>query len=139
MKTAVVYYSYTGKTRELAAKMAEAEQAELLEVRETKRRSTFSAYVFGSLAARRQKKAKIQPVGFSLSGYDRILVAVPLWAGFPAPAFQNILELIPQGKEIELTITSGSGNSSGSKEKTLALAAGRGVKIVKYQDVKTSG
>lgn len=138
MKTAVLYYSYTGKTRALAKKRAGEEGAELIEVRERKPRSTLGAYVMGSLAARRRKKAEILPVSHDLSVFDRFLILIPLWAGFPAPPFNNMLDLLPKGSEVELVITSGSGNSGGSKEKTIALAAAKGIKIVKYQDVKTA-
>ncbi len=138
MKTAVLYYSYTGKTKALAEQRAGEEGAELIEIRERKTRSTLGAYVAGSLAARRQKKAEILAVPRGLSAFDRFLVLVPLWAGFPAPPFNNILDLLPTGSEVELVITSGSGNSSGSKEKTMALAAAKGIKIVSYQDVKTA-
>lgn len=138
MKTAFVFYSYTGKTRALAEKRAGKEQAELIEIKEKKRRSTVAAYVLGSLAARRQKRAEIEPVAADFADYDKIVVAVPLWAGFPAPAFNSILELLPRGAKVELIITSGSGNSTGSREKTMALAASKGVQIVSYEDVKTA-
>lgn len=138
MKTAVVYYSYTGNTRELASQKAEEEKADLFEVKEAKQRSVFSAYVFGSFSAMRQKKAAVLPVTFSLSDYDKIIVAVPIWAGSPAPAFHNILELIPAGKKVELIFTSGSGDSGRSKSKTLALAAQKGLTVTGYQDVKTA-
>lgn len=138
MKTAVIYYSYTGKTRALAEKKAHKANADIIEIKDKKRRSTVEAYVLGSLAARRQKKTDIAEAAADFSSYEKIIVAVPLWAGFPAPAFNNILELLPNGAEIELILTSGSGNSGGSKEKSIALAAAKGIKIVKYQDVKTS-
>lgn len=138
MKTVVIYYSYTGKTRTLAEKKARKEKAELIEIKEQKARSTIGAYVAGSLAARRQKKSVILEIALDLSAFERIIIMVPLWAGFPAPAFNNILELLPKGCSVELIITSGSGNSGGSKDKTITLAASRGIKVVKYQDVKTA-
>lgn len=138
MKTAIIYYSYTGKKKKLAEKKVRKDNADLIEIKEKNRRSTVGAYVVGSLAARRQKKTEIETVFADFSDYDRLIIMVPLWAGFPAPAFNNILELIPPGKEIELIITSGSGNSSASKEKTIALSATKKVRVVKYQDVKTS-
>lgn len=138
MKTAVIFYSFTGKTRKLAEREAEKEAADLIEIKECRRRSIIGAYVGGSLAARRQRKTEIEAFTINLSEYDRIIVAVPLWAGFPAPAFNNMLEVIPEGKEIRMIVTSGSGNSSGSKEKTIALAAQKGIHVIEYQDIKTS-
>jgi len=138
MKTAVIYYSYTGRTRKFAAEKAAADSAELIEIREKKPRSKIGAYILGSMAAKGQKKSEIENVTTDFRQFDRILVAVPLWAGFPAPPFNNILELLPENTEIELVITSASGNSESSREKTTALAASRNIRIVKYQDVKTS-
>lgn len=139
MKTALIFYSYTGKTKALAVKKARKENAELIEITERKPRSTVGAYVAGSFAAMTRRKAAITPLSKDLTGYERYIVMVPLWAGFPAPAFHNILELLPSGSKIELTITSGSGDSSHSKQKTYDLTASKGVKIVKYLDVKTAG
>ena len=79
--------------------------ADLIEVKEKRNRSTFNAYVCGSLAARRQKKTEIKEVTFDLSEYAKVIVAVPIWAGFPSTPFNNILELLPAGKEIELILS----------------------------------
>lgn len=138
MKSVIIYYSYTGKTRELAEKTARDIEADLIEIKEKRNRSTFNAYVCGSLAARRQKKTEIKEVTFDLSEYEKVIVAVPIWAGFPSTPFNNILELLPEGKEIELILTSGSGNSKGSKEKTISLAKQKNIKVIKYTDVKTT-
>lgn len=138
MKTVVIYYSFTGKTKAIAEAKAAELNTDLIEIKEVKKRSTFGAYVFGSFSAMKQKKTTIENVTVDLSDYDKIVVAVPLWAGFPAPAFNNILELIPSGKEIELIITSGSGNSTKNKDKTIALANENGIKITSYQDIKTA-
>ena len=136
MKTLVIYYSYTGKTKELVGKLAAQNELDILEVKETKRRFAFNAYVFGSLAARGQKQAELQPFDADFSAYDKIILAMPLWAGYPAPAMNNLISLLPSGKDVELLITSGSGNSSGSAEKTKALVAARGCRVTKYEDIK---
>jgi len=138
MKTAVVFYSFTGMTKKFAEDEARRDNAELIEIKEKKPYSKPGAYIFGSLHARGRKKAVIEPGTADFDSFDRILVAVPLWAGFPAPPFNNILELLPGNTEIELFITSASGNSGGSKEKTISFAASKNIRIVKYQDIKTT-
>ena len=40
MKSVIIYYSYTGKTRELAEKTARDIDADLIEVKEKRNRST---------------------------------------------------------------------------------------------------
>ena len=67
MKTAIIYYSYTGKTKAISEKKARKEKADLIEVKDLKHRSVFSAYVFGSLASMMKKKAKVQPISCDLS------------------------------------------------------------------------
>lgn len=138
MKTAIIYYSYTGKTKAISEKKARKEKADLIEMKDLKHRSVFSAYVFGSLASMMKKKAKVQPISCDLSTYDRIIIAVPLWAGSPASPFHNIVKMLPAGKPVEVIITSGSGDSSGCKEKVKECIAAQGARMTKYLDVKTS-
>ena len=111
MKTAIIYYSYTGKTKAISEKKARKEKADLIEV---------------------------QPISCDLSTYDRIIIAVPLWAGSPASPFHNIVKMLPAGKPVEVIITSGSGDSSGCKEKVKECIAAQGARMTKYLDVKTS-
>ena len=136
MGALVIYYSYTGKTKRLAETLAKDLQADVIELKEAQKRSTLSAYLLGSQAARKQEQAKLQDFNSDFSSYDKIIIAAPIWAGYPAPAMNNVIALLPEGKEIELILSSGSGKSKGSAEKTKALIEARGCKVVKYQDVK---
>lgn len=138
MKTAVVYYSFTGKTKELAEKKAQQEEADLIGIREIKERSTLSAFTAGAFLSMRRKAVPIQTIKADLGIYDKIIVAVPLWAGCPAAPFNSILEKIPSGKKIEMIVTSGSGDSSKGKDKTLRLASSKGIEIISYEDIKTT-
>lgn len=136
MKTLTIYYSYTGKTKKIAESAAKQEAADLIEVREKNTRSKFNAYVFGSLAARRQKQSDLQPFNADFSVYDKIIIAMPIWAGYPAPAMNTIINLLPKGKNVALIMTSGSGSSKGTSEKTKSLIAAKACDVVSYQDVK---
>ncbi len=136
MKTLVIYYSYTGKTRKLAKETAEKENADIVEVKDQKRRSTIGAYVAGSFAAMKQKESKIEKMECDFGQYDKIIILMPIWAGYPAPSMNNIINKLPEGKDVELIMTSGSGNSGKSADKTKALITGRGCKVIKYSDVR---
>lgn len=138
MKTLVIYYSYTGKTKELATQIAKEQPADLVEVHERKRRSALSAYVLGSFAARGRKDAKLQSFACDFSAYDQIIIAMPIWAGYPAPPMNNVISALPSGKTVKLVMTSGSGNSRGSAEGTKRLISDRGCSVTSYRDVKTS-
>lgn len=137
MKTLVIFYSYTGKTRELASKKAVELGADIIEVKETKKRGKINAYVVGCFQAMKQKKATIEPIDTDLNTYEKIIIMMPIWAGHPAPAFNNIASILPAGKQVELIMTSGSGNSGGSAEKTKALIKASGCKVTEYIDVKS--
>lgn len=137
MKTLVIFYSYTGKTRELASKKAAETGADIIEVKERKKRSKFNAYVVGCFQAMKQKKAIIEPIDTDLNAYEKIIILMPIWAGHPAPAFNNIIEILPAGRQVELIMTSGSGNSGSSAEKIKAMIKVRGCEVVKYIDVKS--
>lgn len=137
MKTLVIFYSYTGKTRELASKKAAELDADIIEVKEIKKRSKLNAYVVGCFQAMRQKKTAIEPIDTDLNAYEKIIIMMPIWAGHPVPAFNNIASILPAGKQVELIMISGSGNSGGSAEKTKAIIKARGCKVVGYLDVKS--
>lgn len=136
MKTLVIFYSYTGKTREIAKKIAETENTDLIEVKEKKNRSKLNAYLIGSFASMRQKATELLEFDGDFSKYDKIVIAMPIWAGYPAPPMNNIIGLLPDGKDVELILTSASGKSDGSTEKTKALVAAKGCNILKYEDIK---
>lgn len=137
MKTLVIFYSYTGKTRQYANKLAGEENADIVEVKEKRRRSKISAYVSGSFAAMKRKPAVLEEYNCNFSAYDKIIIVMPIWAGHPAPAMNNIIKDLPGGKDIELIFTSGGGRSSSSAEKTKELVQKQGSNVVKYLDVKS--
>lgn len=136
MKTVVVFYSYSGKTKTVAEKLAEKESADLIEVKETTIRSKIKAYTAGSLAAMKRKQVELQEFNSDFSAYDKIIIAMPIWAAHPAPAINNIIHLLPSGKMVELVMTSGSGNSKKSETETKSLIEARGCHVVSYRDVR---
>ncbi|NWF78079.1 MAG: flavodoxin [Chloroflexi bacterium] len=92
MKSLVVYYSLTGKTKLVAQVIAEALNATLVEIQETKpRRLGPLVYVVGSFAALMNKGSKINPVNVNLKEYDRIFIGSPTWASRPAPAVNSFI------------------------------------------------
>ena len=82
MKELVVFYSFTGKSRQIANALAQKENADIAEIKENKKRSVIGAYVAGSLAARRQKTAELERFNVDFSDYDKITIVMPIWAGF---------------------------------------------------------
>jgi hypothetical protein len=138
MDALTIYFSYTGKTKIVAERKAAEENADILPLVLKKRRGNLYTYSLGSLAARRCKKAELNAPPEDFSKYKRFILAVPIWAGYPAPAANNVLPLIPEGSEVELIFTSGSGNSKKSSERIAKELAKRNVTVTKVTDIKAS-
>ena len=136
MKTLVLYHSFTGKTRKVAENLAEKKRADIIEIKEKGRRSKFGAYIFGSLAARAQRETELEPINSDFSKYDKIVIAMPIWAGYPAPAINGVINRLPSDKVVELFMTSSHGNSKKSSKKTMALIESKGCIVTEYHDIK---
>ncbi len=62
MKTAILYYSLGGRTKEAAEKMAVERNAATERIEKDKRRSFFKAVISGCLDARKRKASEIRPL-----------------------------------------------------------------------------
>jgi len=92
MKSLVVYYSLTGKTKLVAQAIAEALNATLVEITETKPRKLGAfVYLIGGFGAVMNRGSKINPVNVDLKEYDRIFIGSPTWASRPAPAINSFI------------------------------------------------
>lgn len=137
MTTAIVFYSFSGKTKACAQKMAQDRNADVFQVEEIKKRSAFTAFIPGCWQAMRQKDTPLKGQPPQLDSYDTIIIAAPIWAGYPAPAFNSIVKMLPADKNIELVFTSGDGNNYGQKPKIKALVETSGSRISKITDIKS--
>ncbi len=92
MKSLVVYYSLTGKTRLVAQAIAEALSATLLEIRERKTRKLGPfIYLVGGFGAITNRASKINPVDVDLKQCERIFVGSPIWGSRPVPAVNSFI------------------------------------------------
>lgn len=137
-KTLVVYFTYTGTTRVVAEEKAKTENAELLELTLKKPRGKFATFIAGGFMALCRKKAKLKDFNTDFSAFGRIIIAMPIWAGNPAPAMNNIIPLVPSGCRVELIFTSGSGDSKKSGAAVTAKLAKNGAAVTSVTDIKTS-
>lgn len=100
MKIQILFYSFGGSTRKNAIKIAEerrrnGNEVVCTEVTEIKMRSNFNCFLKGCPQAMKRKKSEIIETQI-ISDSDRYIIGCPIWAGFPAPAFNSIIELIPK-------------------------------------------
>lgn len=92
MKSLVVYYSLTGKTRLVAQAFAEALNATLVEITEKKtRRLGPLVYLIGGFGAMTNRGSKTNPMDVDLKQYDEIFIGSPIWASRPVPAVNSFI------------------------------------------------
>ena len=117
MKTLVVYYSLTGKTRLVAQAISEALKATLVEIEERRPVAMPFVYISGGMRAFMNWGSKIKPVDVDLKQYERIFIGSPMWAYRPAPAINSfIYRTNLEGRSVIPFFTMGGDNS----EKALA-------------------
>jgi len=136
MKTLILFYSFSGSTRKIAAKKAAEIKADIEEIIETKKMSVLKAYTIGGFKALSRKKVNIQPIKSQLNNYEKIILMFPVWASNPAPAFNNIVEQLPSGKQIELVMVSAASGTSRTASVTKKLITARGCEVTNYTDIK---
>lgn len=137
MKTAIIYYTFGGSTEREAERLSAELNAPLCRVKEVTDRSLVRAFIPGALLAARRKTVAIQPFALELDSYDRIIIGCPVWAGYPAPAFNVVVEQLPAGKEVEIFLCYGGSGTQKSEEGTKRLIEKKGGTVVSYRDVKT--
>ncbi len=135
MKTAVVYYSYTGNTHRVARLIigvlkSKGEEAIPVRIRPLKEETNFLKQCRDSFF---RKKPELYKTLLELENYDRIILGSPVWAFNPATALNTYLDKCTslEGKEAICFVTYGSG---AGKEKALGILKksleAKGVKVV---------
>ena len=137
MKTVILYYTLGGNTKKEAERLSAELGASLCRVKEKRNRSVLSSFIPGCLSAMSRKVVAIKPLNINLNEYDRIVIGCPVWAGHPAPAFNSIVKLLPEGKEVELFFCSGSGDSQKSEPGTKELVENRGCIVTSLINIRT--
>jgi len=80
MKTLVVFYSRSGRTRKVAQALSERLQADVEEIQDTRKRTGLLGFLVSGFEAVRKKPATIVPIEKDPRGYDLVVVGTPVWA-----------------------------------------------------------
>ena len=105
MKIAIIYYSLTGNTKNVAETIADylksSNQVDIFRVVALDESKSFIGQCF---RAAFKKKAKIGDAKTDLSEYDVIVIGTPVWATEPVPALRTYFEKLSgiAGKKIIL-------------------------------------
>ncbi|MDD5937298.1 MAG: hypothetical protein PUC65_17305 [Clostridiales bacterium] len=137
--TIVLYYSFTGTSR-VQAEIIAKENGDCIvcEIKETKKRTMGTALLTGCPMARFRSASKIEPIPYKLSDFDKIILVAPVWNGYPAPAFNAMVEIVPRKKAVEIYLCSSGGETPKSKEGTCQLLTKRDCNVLGYHDIKTN-
>ena len=137
MKTAILYYTFGGSTMKEAERLGAELGASVYRVREKHNRSLIGSFIPGGFQAMKRKRPKIQPLEADLSAFDRIIIGCPVWAAYPAPAFNSIVDLLPAGKEVDVFLCAGGNDPRPSDEGTKALIEAKGCKVLGIRTIAT--
>lgn len=139
MKTIIMYYTFGGASKKEAERIAyEKDNVVLCEVQQKKKYNIFTAFILGCPKAMKRQVVEIKDVQYDLEDFDRIIFVTPIWAGFPVPAFNAMVNLLPAGKEVEIFMCSGAGKAPKSEEGTKKMIQDKNCKLVAYHNIKTS-
>jgi flavodoxin len=113
MKSLVVYYSLTGRTKLVAQAIAESLNATLVEITETKPRKLGPfIYLTGGFAATVNKGSKINPIDVDLKQHETVFIGSPIWNSRPTPAINSfIYQANFEGRTIIPFFTMGGDNA----------------------------
>lgn len=112
MKILITYYSYSGITAKVIDIFKEVlEKKSELKIQRLKPKKEITSFLGQCLAARFKKRCEIEEELFNASGYDAIIIGLPVWAFAPAPAINTYLDKVTglNNKKLIVLLTSGSG------------------------------
>ncbi|HAB61961.1 MAG TPA: hypothetical protein DCE48_14920 [Lachnospiraceae bacterium] len=139
MKTIIMYYTFGGSSRKEANRIAdENDNSVLCEIKEENKRNIITAFFSGCPKAIKREQSSIQKIEHNLDNFDKIILVAPVWAGFPAPAFNSMVELLPSGKEVEVYLCSGGGETPKSQEGTGQIIRDKSCNLIAYHNIKTT-
>ena len=139
MKTLIIYYSYSGKTKQFAQNLADKEfpDADIMEIKDVRRPGKVKAYVRGCFAAIRGKSWQIESLDKDLSLYSKLILLFPIWAGNVPPAFNSLISQLPENNTIIIKAISASGKSD-CKVRLESIMTAKNCTIESFEDIKIS-
>jgi len=122
MKTAIIFYSFSGNTNRVAHLITDilknkGEEAVPIRIRPLKEETTFIGQCKEAFLGR---KPELYKTLLDLKDFDRVIIGSPVWAFKPAPAVNTYLDKCSalDGKNAICFVTYGSG---AGKEKALQV------------------
>lgn len=130
MKSIIIYYSRTGRTKLIAQTLAKEKNMNIVEIKDKTNRSGAIGFIKGTLDSMINNSTTIEPVTIDLDKYDTVYIGTPVWASKITPAIKQILDNI----NLE--------NKNGAKEALNSLNStikDKGGKIINSFSIITKG
>lgn len=86
-----ICFSYTGTTKDLMSGFHTVCGGDFVDVKTRKKYGTFTAYTTGCIRSRKEEPDPVTPESIDVSGFDLLVLGVPVWAWKPAPALYSIV------------------------------------------------
>jgi hypothetical protein len=130
MRTAVIYHSETGNTREVAEYLARQVGADLYPVRSTFPYNPLTRMVVGVRRSLCGTNDPVEPQHIDLGPYDCVAIGSPVWAGMPTPVINGAVAGFKNGQGKEAVIfMSCAGAPHGAARVLAGRVAGKGMKV----------
>ncbi len=88
-KKLVVYFTRTGNTKAVAAKLANLINADCEEIIDSRSYRGFIGFFRGAYGAIKQRRTKLMPPKYNPDNYDLVILCTPMWAGNITPAVRT--------------------------------------------------
>lgn len=138
MKTLIIYYSSGGSTRVMARTLSMHLKADIIEIKDMKKRSGLANRFLSSIDAFRESKTEISPAKLDLSGYDLIYIGTPTWANNAAPAIITIIDRCNwAGKDVILFTTTSNSDGESTLDRMEEKIGMRGGRVIKSFHLQT--
>ena len=128
MKVLIVYYSRTGRNRELAELMKQKLLGDLDEVVDKKNRGGFWGWLFGGMDAVLKRLTEIKAVGYEPGKYNVVVLIYPIWAGVMPPAIRTYVRKFKEslaGRRVAVVSVSSQGSRNERAVGDLEAAIGK--------------
>ena len=134
MKNLVLFYSFTGNTKQIAEDFAEENELVLCEIVTEKKLGKLAAYTAGILKVFKGAGMPIAPPAIALDSCETAHIFVPVWAANIAPPMVSAIALLPKGAALHLHMVSQSGNSD--QDGVTKRLQDAGYTVESYEDIR---
>lgn len=138
MKTLIVYYSSGGTTKIMAQTLSMHLKADIIGIKDLKKRKGFVNSLMSSIDAFRESKTDISPKSIDLTDYSTIYLGTPTWANNPAPAIITLIDRCNwRGKDVVLFTTMTRSGGEFALDRLEEKISVRGGRIIEKISLKT--